>query len=321
MRSGCSTLLVLLTLAGCAPEPATPVVHIGGSPPGPLPPAPARVAAPEQRSAAPEPPGDPELRPPDPPVAVAPPPTPPPNAAPPAVDAVRDLRRGSRSPRSTSLLITECQGLEALLSTTPASSPDRPKLLRRLGETYSELAAAAQLAGRTNLLTMARATAIKHYDTFATTYPQPCPGPPTGVPCADEALYYLGIEHERAGDFARARKAYFTLISQHPQSRHIPGAYLAFGEMFLDEGYKDPSKLPLAETSFQEALKYPPPDNRVFGFAHLELGRARARRGERAGAAAAFKAALAWTRTYGMVPGASEIAAATQQELGALGVP
>ena len=49
-------------------------------------------------------------------------------------------------------------------------------------------------------------------------------------------------------------------------------AYLAFGEMFFEEGLTDPAKFGLAEQSYSQVVKYPPPGNGAFGYAQYKLG-------------------------------------------------
>jgi hypothetical protein len=69
-----------------------------------------------------------------------------------------------------------------------------------------------------------------------------------------------------------ARKTYFMLLKSFPTSPYIPGAYLAFGELFFREAASDPSKWPLAEQSYLKVVTYPPPDNDAYGYALLRLG-------------------------------------------------
>src|SRR3954469_14418579 len=57
--------------------------------------------------------------------------------------AQRDERRQRMAQKSRQLLVTEIQGLETLYASTPRTSPDRPKLMRRLAEGYVELESAA----------------------------------------------------------------------------------------------------------------------------------------------------------------------------------
>ena len=46
----------------------------------------------------------------------------------------------------------------------------------------------------------------------------------------------------RRSDLDNARKVYLELIQSWPQSKYIPNAYLAFGELFFNEAQGDPSK-------------------------------------------------------------------------------
>ena len=216
----------------------------------------------------------------------------------PALESVRDERFSRRAPRATALLIVEVQGLESLYRATPMASPDRPKLLRRLAENYAELALAAErelaqqalaTAARSPSLdrrvTAARAEAIAHYQILDDEYPRWCAvpsagDPATGTGCADEVLYYLGLTAERAGQLDLARRSYLSVVQDHPQSRFIPAAYLAFGELFRAEADKDRSKLPLARQAYLEVVTYPPPENHVYGYAQYRLAEVHALEGD-----------------------------------------
>jgi hypothetical protein len=194
-------------------------------------------------------------------------------------EAARDERRYRGT--SIPLMVTTIQQMESLFSAMSASSPDRPAVMRRLAESYVELARSAR--GQKNaerVVPAARAAAIKHFELLHAQHPKYCTGPNATDPqrstgCDDEVLYYLALEAERAGQLDRARKAYLELLQSHPGSRHVPGAYVAFGEMFLVEAASDPSKLPLAEQSYAEAAKYP--DSPVVGFARDRLAEVRAK--------------------------------------------
>ncbi|HEY2370705.1 MAG TPA: tetratricopeptide repeat protein [Polyangiaceae bacterium] len=157
------------------------------------------------------------------------------------VDDVRDLRHVVR--RSPALLRTETQALENLLAATAASSTDRPALLRRLAENYSDLRKQGE-AG-------ASAKAIHHYSELVRTYPT--------YAQIDEAYYYLALEYELAGDLSNARRSYYELIKNSPSSKYVPYAYFAFGEIFFHEAKSDPSKWDLAKQSYTEVLKFPSP--------------------------------------------------------------
>jgi TolA-binding protein len=302
MQTRSSLVALVVAAAACAPPPPEPVVVIGAAS-APSPDDPAKPDAPP------------------PPRRRAPPP-----AAPPApLDAVRDPRW--RSPRAVPLLIAEIQGLESWFATMPQADPNRPNLVRRLADGYAELEAASLPdATRAKTVPAARKAATRHYELLARQYTKWCASPHPSDPakstgCADEALYYLGLEHERSGDLINARRAYFQLVQAWPQSRFIPSAYLAFGEMFLLEAATFSAALPLAEKSYLEVLKYPPPDNAVYGYAQFQLAQVRSKSGDPKGAAEAFKKAISWSRTYPSAVGAAGLADAAQNALDALGVP
>ncbi len=71
------------------------------------------------------------------------------------------------------------------------------------------------------------------------TFPQ---NPPPAYPHLDEVYYYLAYEYEQSGDTANARRVYLDLITKTPNSKYIPNAYLAFGELFFNEAMGDPTK-------------------------------------------------------------------------------
>src|SRR5262245_43473431 len=107
MRARPFALLFTTLAAACtpaaAPEPTVVIAgpaltHMGMSAPEPLPP----------------------LTPKPPPLALA--------------DYFRDPRFSHHPPRSLQLLVVETRAIETLLGNTADSSPDRPKLIRRLAE-------------------------------------------------------------------------------------------------------------------------------------------------------------------------------------------
>ncbi len=182
-----------------------------------------------------------------------------------------------RSPRMLALLSTELRGLVALVNSAPRFTPDRPKLMRRIADDYVELEATGIRDGNDKVAADARSEAIKYYAALYKEAPLFCVGasaqpPVSDAGCADEVLYYLGYEYERAAQLMDVRKTYYTLLKSFPTSPYIPDVYLAFGELFFREAASDPSKWPLAEQSYLEVVKYPPPDNDVYGYALLRLG-------------------------------------------------
>ncbi len=76
---------------------------------------------------------------------------------------------------------------------------------------------------------------------------------------------------EGGGRLDEARRGYFEIIKQYPQSPLVPYAYLAFGDIFLREAEGDPSKLPLARQAYQKVVAYPPLENLAYAYAWERL--------------------------------------------------
>jgi tetratricopeptide (TPR) repeat protein len=238
--------------------------------------------------------------------------------------SVRDERRFPG--RSRALIVTELQGLEASLAASPAGAPERPALMHRLAEGYSELERAAEAdrdsappgipeavkAGE--IAALARKVAIKYYLRLAQQYAQWCAAPPNG--CADESLYYVALAFERAGQLDDARKVHLDLIQSWPASRYIPFAFLAFGELFLEAGQRDPSKLRFAEQAYAEVSKYPPPHNHVYGYSEYRLGQVYAWQGDNARALVHLQKATAYAEGSGDAA-LGALVAQTRRDLGA----
>ncbi|HEX7450980.1 MAG TPA: tetratricopeptide repeat protein, partial [Polyangiaceae bacterium] len=246
--------------------------------------------------------------------------------------AERDTRKSRLQARSRALLITEIQGLERLYHSTPRKSPDRPQLVRRLAEGYVELESAAQrdkiaadIAGQDakkkgqsttkfrsdataadKILAAARKSAIAYYVMMKSDYPD--------YSKIDEVLYYLAYEYEQGGDLKNARATYFELIQKAPKSAYIPNAYLAFGELFFQEAQGDPSKWELSAAAYKEVIKYPPPTNKVYGYARYKLGYVFWNKGEYANALNEFKKVIEYGDTYGDLPNAKQLQKAARKD-------
>ncbi len=249
-------------------------------------------------------------------------------------NAQRDERRSHLAARVRALLVTEIQGLESLYAATPRTSPDRPQLVRRLAEDYVELESAAfrdkteagiklDEAKKTNpagaakfqqsqtqapeIMVRARKKAIDYYTALKNGYPN--------YAQMDEVLYYLAYEYEQGQDYGNARKVYYELIQKAPQSKYIPNAYLAFGELFFNEAQGDPSKWDLAAGAYQEVIKYPPPNNKVYGYAHYKLAYVYWNKGEFPRALDEFKKTIDYGNQYAQVPNAAQLAIAARRDL------
>jgi tetratricopeptide (TPR) repeat protein len=230
-------------------------------------------------------------------------------------------------------LVTSIQGLEQLLGQTRSDASDRPKLLRRLAETYVELEETAlrektqaeidrdnakatspdvaaqkqQLANqRDTTMVRARKSALKYYSDLATSFPND--------PQTDEVLYYTAYEYEQANELSEARRAYLDIITKYPNSKYVPTAYLAFGELFFDEAQQDPSKWDAAKQAYQKVITYPPPDNRVYAYAWYKLGYVFWNRGDLPHALDAFKKVIDHGGQYSSLPGAATLATAARHD-------
>lgn len=246
----------------------------------------------------------------------------------------RDERRNRLAARARALLVTEIQGLESLFASTPRNAPDRVQLARRLAEDYVELESAAfrdktedgikideakqknpgavaklqqQQQQATKILAAARKKAIDYYTLIKDGYPN--------YSQLDEVIYYLAYEYEQATDFANARKVYYELIQKAPQSKYIPNAYLAFGELFFNEAQGDPSKWDLAAASYAEVVKYPPPNNKVFGYAHYKLAYVYWNKGDFPHALDEFKKTIDYGVQYANIPNAAQLAVAARRDI------
>ncbi len=267
----------------------------------------------------------------------------PPAAPDPALNA-KELRRALASLRAMPLLIIEIEGLESLLKSTSAGSPDRPGILRRLADGYVELESAsfrkkiesrmnadearrkapakvpgllAEAAKAEKVEKAARQAAIHAYDQLRAQYPRWCqtPASTTQPGCGNEVLYDLAYEHEQNGNPDQARKAYLELIQTAPASRYVPSAYLAFGELFFQEAQGDPSKWALAEQSYREVARYPAPDNKVAGYAHYKLAYVYWNKGDLALAVGELKKTIDVGRQFPALPNALQLATSARRDL------
>ena len=249
-------------------------------------------------------------------------------------EAPRDERRNRLQARQRALLVTEIQGLERLFESTAKNKPDRPQLARRLAEAYVELESAAfrdktqaeikrdelkkanpQGAGQQqtqanqsdSVMKAARKKAIDYYTLIKTDYPT--------YGQLDEVLYYLAYEYEQANDLKNARSVYYDLIKQAPQSKYIPNAYLAFGELFYNEAQGDPSKWETAEKAYIEVTKYPAPQNKVQGYAWYKLGYVYWNMGQLDKSLNAFKKTIEFGVVNSQLPGASKLADSARKDV------
>ena len=262
-----------------------------------------------------------------------------------AKSAQRDERAVRMKARSRQLLVTEISNVERLYKSTPKKSKDRPQLMRRLAEGYVELESAAfrdkveaevkaqnlkskNPAGANDalgdakkadaVLKLARKNSIDFYSRLKEQYPKWCqfPQEKEGYKgCTDEVLYYLAYEYEQSKELDKARDVYLELIDNWKTSRFIPNAFLAFGELFFTEAQGDPAKWGLAEQAYTNVIKYPPPENKLWGYARYKLGYVYWNKGEFDKAISEFKAVIEYGTTYTQLPGASGLADSARRDI------
>ncbi len=254
-----------------------------------------------------------------------------------------EIRRNLASVRGSQLLVTQIQGLESLLASTPATAPDRPSLLRRLADSYVELEASAfrkkiesrghadeirrqdptgAAAARTEgdrsekIEVSARQAAVKNYERLRADYPRWCQSTgPKSSGCLDEVLYDLAYEYEQDQKLDQARKVYLGLVSSFPQSRYIPAAYLAFGELFFTEAQGDPTRWALAEQSYKEVTRYPAPENTVLGYAHYKLAYVYWNKGDFLQSLSEFKKTIDFGAQFPQLASSKGLAASARRDL------
>ena len=259
--------------------------------------------------------------------------------------AQRDERASRLKPKVRKLLLTEIANVERLFKTTPKKDKDRPQLMRRLAEGYVELESSAfrdkveaeikaqklrkknpkraavfkkEAKNAARIIKIARKNAIKYYRGLKKYYPKWCQYPknPEGKRgCMDEVLYYLAYEYEQAGQLEKARKVYLELTENWKKSRFVPNAYLAFGELFFQEAQSDPSKWPIAGNFYKEVLKYPPPDNKLWGYGAYKLAYVYWNQGEYGKAIDEFKKVIDFSKKYASLPNAKGLGKSARRDI------
>jgi tetratricopeptide (TPR) repeat protein len=184
--------------------------------------------------------------------------------------------------KQRALLLNEVQILERLIQNTPVTNPRRPDVLLRAAEAYFELQQDStrraraldepifQAQGKKNQARVKalqqqqaaleketgrwRQEALRKYAILVRDH--------KNYPRMDEVLFSLAFGLEETGQFERAREVYYRLIKEHPKSRFIPNAYLAFAEYYFAQG-----QMADALKFYQKVNATPPEQNTVYGYA------------------------------------------------------
>lgn len=164
------------------------------------------------------------------------------------VDPIRDPRTRRAGKRSAQLVSTELQALLALYEATPGTSPDRLLLAARTADVAAELAHISE-----KHRAFAQKKALFFYEIVAAEGTSEMCARNKST-CADEALYFMGLEIEMAGSMENARKAYFRLIKDHPSSKYVSYAYFAFGEFYYQRAKNEGQDFEQAEKVFEKVV-------------------------------------------------------------------
>lgn len=261
------------------------------------------------------------------------------NTLPPRID--RKLQKLGRQ-----YLLREIANVAKLYRDTPKSSKEKPQLLRRLADNYAELEAdlfqeqveteaesqrlrrknpkkARELAAKAKDIKKrvgkARKEAIRHYKRLANKHEKFCQFPDkpklADRGCADQALYYLAYEYELDNNFDDAREIYLRIVTDWPKSKYVPHAYLAFGELFFSEAQGDPAKWPLAAQAYEKVIAFPPPANKLWGYAQYKLAYVHWNQGAHDEALAHFQKVIEFGDQHATLPNAKGLQRAARRDI------
>ncbi len=84
-------------------------------------------------------------------------------------------------------------------------------------------------------------------------------------PKMDVALFYFGYTLQHGNYLTEARAAYDKLLKEHPNSKYVPDAHLAFADYYFEQ-----NQLANAEASYKRVLEFP--KSPAFWYAKYKLG-------------------------------------------------
>ena len=247
-------------------------------------------------------------------------------------------------------LETEIVALEKQFKATKVSSDKHVVLARRLAEDYYELehieqddildlttkilngqkkndpGVADMIKKRTDdegVRTSCQDRVVFLYTMIADKHPDYSKG--------DEVLYYLAYEYEQRkaadpNDKAQVKEerenkekalaTYLRLIKEHPKSKFVSAAYIAYGDLYFEDALsgKIDWKIPL-EAYDRVIQSGDPPDNKQWGYAQYKKGFIYWNLGQYKDAVTAFKKAIEFGTKYSDLPKAPQIAEEARKEL------
>lgn len=216
------------------------------------------------------------------------------------VDPLATLE-GDRQARSLAILRQEIQALTALVQTTRRDAADRPEVIGRLAETYTEFQAALRNASGALdevIFCLCPETTDSNCQQDHPTWPaasQPACDEKTqqkeqlerdlaqayqasnatlamlirdhpNYPQLDRIMFSLAYGLDRVGQTERAQQVYLALAERFPTSRYVPHAFLAFGEYFFNNNMMDD-----AQAAYERVLAFGQENNAVYGYAIFKL--------------------------------------------------
>ncbi|MBX3274725.1 MAG: hypothetical protein KF729_30945 [Sandaracinaceae bacterium] len=249
-----------------------------------------------------------------------------PSVAPPS----RAPSDASRQHRVAALIEREREVLDRLLARMDPRDPQRAEVLARLASTLDELARIDETRaraldepiflaqrqgprGRARALAQQRAAAEARArdarEAMARTLVALVQDFPSR-PRADETLLSLALTLEALGQGPRALQVYHRLLREHPQSRFVPHAYLAFAERAFSRGALDE-----ARQFYERVLTIPAESNELYGYALYKLAWVRHDLEDFAGALDAFVRVLEHTRAFSDRTSSAALARQSRREL------
>jgi tetratricopeptide (TPR) repeat protein len=203
------------------------------------------------------------------------------------------------------LLEIEIDNLAALLASTPRQDRDRPAIVRRLAQSYLELASSNDREGdaaASDRAREARKKAVALFDELATAYRDWCAIPAhAGAPahgCADESSLESARAHEALGEAEQAAQAYARIIRDMPSSPFVARARYAVAGLWLGAGKTDDARQAYGKVAAESPSREP-----LSAYAAYRLGYLLWAAGDRTGAVGELSSVMRAAQAYPTLPG------------------
>ncbi len=203
------------------------------------------------------------------------------------LDTASRMNRRNVQARAWNLIRSEVRLLKRMVGNYRKNDPKRPEVLLRLADTYFEMQQILEQRVRAfdepiyracrkernrekcrklrrqqkqaeAQLERLRKEAIQTYAILVRDHPN--------FPKMDQVLFALAFGLEQTGQVDQARRVYYRLIRNFPNSKFIPHAYLSFAEYFFNEG-----DMGGALKFYKKVVDVPPERNPVYGYALYKM--------------------------------------------------